>query len=423
MDKLKMAGKCIAVILILNAAFMLFMTLTYMIPVDGRIKTNIGDSLYALENEDPFPIFHDPAGYWIDLVTDMIWMNIAAVRQDDPFRGAVELQWKQTKEEIPEGGTAGYYHLIQALYYPDADSTGHADYSRCVALFVGVLKLLFLLFDITEIRYILYFGIFILDILLLIKVDRMLGWRGLVPLTAAIAIRMWELDAVCFSTVTDIFIALLMMLAVVHMTRKGTFRENHIYIFLVAGAFAYATGMFIAPLLTLGMPLVLSIMLNDESDRDLRAWLRVLADSLIWVAGYIVSLLIKQAIARAVLGRQSGTESMLYWFAPEMGIRERLDRIVYCLGGLFSPSGVKIPFMVVLVIILLILMKRNGFVKMKNGLLLVFAGLYPFVWIFFLARHSQHYWAANILSISVFAFLSVLTLHIKNDNSVVDGIE
>lgn len=415
MDILKKVGKCAGIVLIFNVVFIVFLTLTYMIPVDGKIKENVGNSLYALNGEDRFPIFHDPNGFWFDNGTDMGWINMAVTQTDKPLADAVGMYWKITLDEPPEDQERDYYDLIQALYYPNADNTATMDYSRCGVLMVGILKVLFLVYEISDIRYILYFSVFALTVFLIYKLCTIGQTRLVAPLAVAMAIRLWQMNAACFTTVQDIWIALAAMIAVIYMIQNNTFKDKHIYLFLITGIFAYEMGMLIAPVLTLGMPLALSVVLNKENDRDIKSWIRVLTDSIVWVMGYICSMLFKQILASIVLSDLDGTGTsvMRYWLAPELGIESRIDRIVYCLGGLFSPMRVKLPIMILIIVVMMVFIIKYGYKKINNNLLLLFVGLYPFAWIFIFTRHSQHYWVANILSISVFALLSILSLQIK----------
>lgn len=415
MDILKKIIKCAGIVLGLNIIFIIFLTLTYMIPVDGKIKEHVGNSLYALDGDDKFPVFHDPNGFWNDNSTDMEWINMAVTTKSNPLKGAVGLYWKTTTDEILEGGEARYYDLINALYYPDADNTGVMEYSRCGILTVGFLKILFLLYEITDIRYISYFIICSLVLLLFYRLFDIKQKSLIVPLAVAIGMRVWLMQSTCLTTMCDILTAIVAMLAVISMTKKGTFSKGHIYLFLITGIFAFEMGMFEAPLLTLGMPLVLSVVLNNEKDNKIQSWIRVLEDSIVWVCGYLASMLFKQFLAQIVLGNhgRTGTGVMMMWLAPELGIRARIDRIIYCLDGLFSPIKVKLPIIIIIVLVLIYYIIKYGSQKTGNNLLLAFVSLYPIVWIFIFTRHAQHYWVANILSITVFALLSILNLHVK----------
>lgn len=413
MEILKKIGKCLAILVILNIVYMIFMTVAYTTPVDGKVKENVGNSLFTVVNEDQFPVFHDPNGYWNDITTDLIWLNMAVCEGKNPFEGAMALYYQMTSNIPEDGNPQTYHHLVSALYYNGAEGTHMQQYSRYWLLFMGILKPMFLIWEISEIRYIFYFVLFALSTTLIYQMGKVLDWRGIVPLGAAMAVRLWQMHSICLATMPDILIAIISMLLVINMYKKDTFKDKHMYLFLIIGSFSFAFGPLIAPILTLGMPLVLSIMLGNEKSNKIESWIRIIVDSVAWVAGYAISLIFKQMLAKAVIGMQDGTEEALYWFGMDMGFKERIDRIIYCFDGLLSPLNVKLPILLVIIAILIIAIIKNGINKTGNMLLLLFLALYPIAWIFVVVRHSQHYWAANILSVTVFAILAMLTMSVN----------
>lgn len=120
----------VGILVALNVIYLLFMTFAFSIPADGKIKENIGLSLYTWQDEDITPIFDDAQSYFQDIGSDLIWANIAATRTNNPILAAIELPYKQVSFEGEGDVARKVQHLIQALYYPDSEETISTNYSR-----------------------------------------------------------------------------------------------------------------------------------------------------------------------------------------------------------------------------------------------------------------------------------------------------
>ncbi|MDD3368727.1 MAG: hypothetical protein PHP50_07525 [Lachnospiraceae bacterium] len=412
------ALKGIALLLALNAIFYFFMVFIFSISRDGKLGEKIilhaGESLYTWEDEDKFPIFKDGKSYWNDLGSDMIWANIAVTTTGNAFQDAAILPFKAVYYEGDQEGT--YVNLIQSLYFPDDPETNTPTYSRYWMLMAGVLKLLFIFWQIREIRYIFYFSILGLLVYVTYKIDHILGWKGVLPFTVAAASRVWLMHSICVSTMPDILITLVTMIVILHFYQKEYYPNMQRYIFLVTGAFSFALGPLVAPLLTLGIPLVLNILLLRQKDKDVNAWISTILNSAIWVFGYMGTLLLKQSIAHAFHAIGDGAGQAIMYIGEDMGFMDRINRLGYCFMGLLQPVNVKGPFLALIILALVVMMVKKGFNKCDSSLLLFFVAMYPVIWVFVIARHSQHYFAANIMSIFVYAILSILAYSV-NDKS------
>lgn len=421
-DNLVKIGKSILLLVGLNALFYLFLVLAFMIPAQGKIKENVGLSLYTWQNESVSPILDNSKSYWLDQGSDMIFANIAVNYTENPFRAAITMPWETGNYQ--GDGEPMYYNLIQALYYQDGEETYHMEYSKHWKLIVGMIRIMFLVWQIKEIRYFFYFLIFALTMILLYYINKKLGWQGVLPLCVAMASRVWLMQSLCLTTMTDILIALLSMLFVVRFYEKEWYKKNEELFFLLIGAFAFSIGFFIAPLLTLGFPLILKIVLTCKSDKDKKAWWNIIKCSVAWLFGFGGSMAIKAVLAKAVSGMSDGAESALYYLGLEHGLKDRIQRIWYCFEGALTPFSVKGIFLAAILAFLIYMLCRNGRKKCGYSLQLLFIALYPIGWIFVIYEHSQHYWVANIISIFVYALFTLFVSHIgeKKNNEGKDPV-
>lgn len=431
--------RAVLLILVMNAAFLGFMTVTFMIPSEGKVHMHLEESMEQWARDTQEPLFFDNRIVWSDLNSDLIWANMASVSAEHPLHAAIEMPWKQTSAD---GEDKMMQYLIAAMYYPDDPGTFTVSYSRYWMLSEGILRILLYFCNIGEIRYLYWITAAALILFLITSVHGLLGWRGSLPLATAILARSWLLHTACLSTSADIFLTLAAMLVLVlkrsrqsavipmpderchagtadagagrQSTGLSKFDMDRLRdtggiwtIFLVTGMFSCALGPLVAPLLTLGMPLLLELVLFHERDERRETWFHVIGYSAAWAIGYVSAMVCKAILAQLVLGSQSASDMFGYYLGPGQGITERLSRIGYCFERLFAPANVKAPVFVLLVAILTVLLIRRHerFPVMWATL---FVSLYPIAWIFIVVEHSKHNFASNILSILVYGLLTVL---------------
>lgn len=408
----------IIIFIALNGMFLAFMTWSFSIDIGERGKENIGNSLNTLSTETMSPLFDDPKTYWNDLGSDMNLYNIAISKVDNPFVAAVELPWK-TKQDVGEFGDRNgsdmvpYWNLVQAIYMPDYDNTGDNSYSRSWHLIVGIVRPLLIHFEVKQIRYILLFSVTGLMFALFYKISVELSWREALAFAVAISARVWWMQSMALTTFTDIFITEAAMMYVISNYKKKWFDKYLDVFFIVVGALTYAAGFFIAPLLTLGMPLVLLILLSNEKDNEIYSWIKIIRNSVIWVLSYGLTMVTKAKLSD-ILNIESRTEGLVkHYLGLDYSLKERIERILYCFKGATNPGNIKIFFLIIVLVCVLYMVIKNGFTTNDKFWRLAFVGCYPIMWIFIIAEHSKHYWVANITSISFFAFISMILLFIN----------
>ncbi len=412
----------LGLLLAVNVIFFIFMYCAFLIPTSGRIKTNAGESLFALSEEDRFPIFHDPNGYWDDNGSDMTIMNIAVTNKETTLVNTLGMYYHSINNYSEEQGqNKEYISLISAIYYPEGnDTVSFHSYSRLPMLIVGITRILLLFYTIGDIRYIMYYLVLALSAVVSLLLYKRLGWRGFASYFIVEGIRLWQMQSICLTEVTDILVCLVAMIVILCWS-KDRFYQYHIYYFGIIGAITYAMGFLVAPLITLGMPLLLSIILFNDTDKSRESWFRILIDSIVWVVGYGLSLYVRQTMCIYILGNEEASSVIMMWIAFERGFKERISMLIYCFDGLFSPLKIKLPILFILGIVFLFLAIRRKMVRYSKACLLLFVGLYPIVWIMIFTRHCQHFWVTNILCISVFALVYVALSLIKDSKENIKG--
>lgn len=403
---LRKTGLGIAVLLGINILYFLFMSICFMVP-GQKARANIEESLYTWQKDQRFPFLDSGKALWLDFGSDMIWANIALRDVDNPWKAAIELPYVEGAEESDE---KTFNNLILGLYYADAEDTIEAAYPRYWMLMAGVIRILFCFLKISEMRYAFYFLAAVLLWAVFGNVEKRWGWRGTFPLFMAVVLRMLLMHSMSISTSADIFIAFGAMLFVLRNGEKDFYRKYQELFFLLVGSVVFALGPFVAPLLTLGMPLVAHIMVQNEKDHKAASWRKVIGNSVAWVCGYGGSMVIKALLGKVVLGNQSTSGSIAHYLGIGQGIGARFGRILYCFENMLSPLKVKVPIVLLVVLVLGIMLWKRSKQKIEFQWLLLFVSLYPLVWAFIIVEHTIHYFATNMFSVFVYGVLSVVTL-------------
>ena len=411
---LKKIGIGIATLLFVNMLYFLFMTLSFTIPAE-KVRPNIEMSLYTWAEDKMFPFFENPQGLWLDFGSDMIWANIALSNVDNPSKAAITLPHAVGGEANDK---ISFNNLVMGLYYTESEDFATSVYPRYWMLMVGVLRILFTFLEISQIRYGFYFLAALLMWGVFSKVNEKWGWRASFPLFMAVVLRNLLLHSISVSTSADIFVALSAMLFILKNGEKEIYKEYQGIVFLLIGSFSFALGPFVAPVLTLGFPLVINIMLQKEKDKEFLSWWRVIVNSVAWVCGYGGSMVLKAMLSRIVIGSQSTTSSISHYLGSGQGIRPRLGRIFYCFENLLSPLEVKIPIVLIVSLILVIMLFLRKRKKVEYKWLLLFVAMYPLLWAFVVVEHTIHYFASNMYSVFVFAVLTIITFSIQEKNKI-----
>lgn len=398
------------------AIVLTFMTLASCIRRDSalgqKIVANVEESMYIWSEDTTSPMVHNAKWYQAGNGDDMMLANMAITDVGgSAFYRAMTLHFYWTPDD-----ETGFNGLVEAMYYQDSTNVG--EYSRFYMMIGSVMKLMFIVYDIVEIRMLLYFVTMILSTTIIYLLHKELGWRGVIPFVTACAFRLIIAHGITFNAFSDIFIGFVGTLIVLLCYKKKWFRDSELIVFGIIGMVAYINCMLYAPLFTLGMPLVITVLLDvRHNDRSVSSWIKIFGDSICWVIGYSSALVAKMVISRVILGYQTASDEMSYMMGLDMTIEERFAMIKYVIDGIFEPYNVKMPLLIALVAVLVVLLIRNGF-KLHRSLGQIFVlSLYPFVWIMIICRHSQHNLVANIMCMWIFALVSAICLSIGDKKS------
>lgn len=191
--------------------------------------------------------------------------------------------------------------------------------------------------------------------------------------------------------------------------------------FMIIGSVTNFVDFLTAPLITLGLILVLALLLYEkEPDYNFKKgfWF-LIRNSVAWVCGYAFTWIAKWCIASVVLRknvileginqvllRTQGNSSMPGH--PLAAVERNLERMF--------PGVTVAAFLVLLVIWIVCWFKKQQKVKNVVGHLpLLLLALYPFVWYVVLANHSEihAHFTYRTLEITIFAVLSFMAVSLN----------
>jgi hypothetical protein len=189
-------------------------------------------------------------------------------------------------------------------------------------------------------------------------------------------------------------------------------------LFLIVGAFTSFFDLLTAPLLTLGMPLLVLLLVRRKEQGGALAGCakEAAAVSLSWLCGYAVIWVSKWAIASAVLktnifalGKSKILERTAGVGHEEFNI-SRGQALAENIKEMFPPSAVAMLVAIVAVLLVLSVVFRKPKADFVRMLPLLAVAAFPYLWYLVLADHSQiHAWFTyRAQIISVFAVLGYL---------------
>lgn len=399
--------KKIGILVGINIVYLLFLSGCFLLPIEPIVK-NVESSLEIwVDVKDPYEvdyaIFDKSTLYW-DSFSDMIWANMATVSGSNSLKQAVKLEWYVVND-------APWDNLVAAIYY--RDTAPKVSYSRYWNINIGFLKILFSFISLSDIRFLMYWIVIILLVWLLHRVTKLLGLRGTIPIIVAFMMTSLELHAMSLSFFGDIVVMLsfMIILTYLHHDNINKYYKQVNCIFMVIGSLTFAAGPFVVPVLTVGMCLVLWMQLESEKTNKIILCKQIVLNSVWWITGYIASMLMKQVLSKIVIGNQDGVSEALMWFGSEMGVKDRLSVLGAKLIRVFTPIGIKVPFLLLLICVLVVMCFKW---RRKSGktLFLAFIALYPFFWVLIVSRHSIHAFTSNLFAVSFYAITSILLNHI-----------
>ena len=278
------------------------------------------------------------------------------------------------------------------------------DYSRYWHGYMVFLRPLLIKLNLWQIRYVNMFAFFLLTGGVFLMIDRKLsGGYAFAFLASLIA---------CYIVIVpmslqynSVFLVLLCAMLFLLLRYERMTPEGAPLFFMVVGMITNFLDFLTAPLLTLGMPLLLLLELDmHRQERTTLAFLlkRLVLCSVAWGAGYALCWVSKWIIGSLVLGESvfdSAGDHAAGWLANNWGQYGRLYACQYNFWFFFLIHGKRVYLpLIIPAVAYAICLFRFPAKNVKNACILLPVCLYPYLWYMVMTNHSLfHTWFTNRL--------------------------
>lgn len=223
-------------------------------------------------------------------------------------------------------------------------------------------------------------------------------------------------ESLQYSSVFLILFAEMLLILYVPALRS---REKTIVLFFASGMIVNFFDLLTAPLLTLGIPLILTVCLNEKNctEEDLSGTLRtIICLSASWGIGYALCWAAKWTIGTIILHENVFSDAMTTAkFRVEGNEAYPMDRALMFRQNFetyFFAKGHK-PFLLIALTLLILtglLIRSHKRGWQKSVLPMLVIALFPYAWYFVFANHSQlhYFYTYRIQAITLFAVFAAI---------------
>ena len=371
------------VFVLLVVAYLVFGVLTCCLP-DEKIKANITRSAEFLHSEGIYPnAIINITQCRMDNFTDALIMNqIYSVDRKHPVQAAMRM----TTGVLKNQGWFQKWNQTEMLYQMvNGKEMGREDYARYWHGNTMLFRPLFMIMDFNLIRL----WLFAISTLLMVALTCAFYREAGLVKTLAFAS---GFVATC-GFVTQFSMQFFPILAITLITSllviKGGESKDSGMLFFVVGSLSCFFDMLTTPLLTLGIPLVIMVALNNDPQLSVKDYLlKFIRLALLWGVGFALTFVSKWALGTLILGQNVFADAFnisLY----RMGVEDygRWDAVSRNFGMLNLPM----ILVTALSLVVLLLVRRRKF-NWKKALLLLLLGVTPYIWYLVLSNHSYEHW-------------------------------
>jgi hypothetical protein len=427
-------GRLLGIFVGLVLVFVLAMTAVYALP-QGRIVENLQASVGTLAAEGQHPqILADSTGYVLCNYTDALMLDTSIVtRPGGPLLTAMADDHGQAGG-VQTGGASDLpgrlpmpVDTIAALAASAAGQRGPASaYAYYWHGYQVFLRPALIFFTYTDIRWLNMLGLALLGFVVLIAMDRLVGWKAAAAFFFSLLLVGGFVVPVSLAFSPVFYVMLASVLAVLLLAKGDRFSRVDLEIFLVTGMLTAFFDLLTAPLLTLGMPLVVVFVVLGRDGRvrnlarDARLAVRLSAT---WAFGYGAAWIAKWFLASAIVHvdvvHSAATEFLFRVGAtqgprPIEGLVTNFVSLVMAVltqnpthhDRLFLIAGL----VVVVIVVLLLVRFRQPREIVVGALPVLLVVPLPYLWFLLANQHSTDnaYFTYRIQAMALFAILYVV---------------
>ncbi len=392
----KFLGKYIALFITVTIAATLLLVAVYWLPVDMG------------KRERAYAVIEKEGWYPRALISAVEDTNNFGSYFSDVLDGSSDRIMIETALEIFGGGGA----LRQAM----ASHSNYAgDYSYYWHGYVILLRPLFLLFDLTEIRELNSFCQIAIVFILSWMVGRIKGFRYVLLLVSSYLLLMPSALACSFQFSWVFYIAYIGSILLLWKQSFFVKGIRYLYFFLVIGMLTSYFDLLTYPLVTWGVPLMWMLIVDEDSHQEWNYLKKVIFSGISWIVGYGLFWTMKWVLATWVLGEdiiqlawdevfvRTGNGEELYMFYDRM-------EAVYRNWRHYGEKGFLIVLVIWFVWWIYRTLRQGQMQVIRKRYAFFLVGLSSLVWYLVLGNHTliHHFFTYRIFAVSVMAFLALI---------------
>ena len=410
-DIIKKISSYIILFLIMVVVFSIAMIGTYLLP-NERIRAHIAESKELLINQNGNPLFTDYIkGANLDVFTDLLIMNTAMNKGKTEDESVFIRAFENSRYNNEEDNS--YTSLQETVENPDIHN--NQEYSRYWHGIQTIIRPLLLFFNYEEIRYIFMLLIFVLLGISLLLINKNISFmHSMAFLVSMLAICIFIVPmSIQYSAIFIITLLAVIIVNLLHKKQKAKFIP---YLFFIIGGLTTFFDLLTAPLLTLGIPLIIEVLLRsrEESLSIKKAFLEIIKLSILWAIAYgtiffakwvIASLIMQKDLITVainqILFRTNGSEEY-----PATKIGAIVENFTYLYNNVLLACGI----VTIIGWIIALIKTRKNKINWEKILILLIISIYPYVWYMVFAGHStiHAFFTYRIQAIAIFGVLCIM---------------
>lgn len=396
----------IAMILI----FSLGMIFSSLLP-NGRIRSHIEESKDILMKSNNNPLFDNYIiGGKVDDYTDLIIMNIAANKGTSENESPLIKAFENSIYNNEEGNQ--YKSLEETI--SNESLYNNASYARYWHGIQTIVRPLLLVFNYEEIRY-----LFMIIMFLLLSITTVGIYENL-TIFHALSFA-FSMLAVCFFIIPaslqyiGVFAIMMCAIIIINILYKKQKLGLLPYVFFVLGGLTTFFDLLTVPMITLGMPLIIVILLKGQQKENIKELiLEIIKLSILWCVSYATIFFAKWIIASLILHKNIIKEAINQIIFRTNGSEEypttRLGAIAENFRFLCNNVMVVSTVGIAIAWVIALIKHRKRFNEIKGVIPLVIIAIFPYVWYFVFAGHSiiHAFFTYRLQAIFIFAVLCAM---------------
>ncbi len=400
---------------IMLIVFCVAMLIAYALPND-RIQAHIAESEEVLTTAVGTPFYSTYIkGGQLDEYTDLIIMNTAMNKGKSEDESLIVRAFENSRYSEDD---MNQYELMQATI-ENEDLYNNQPYARYWHGIQTIVRPLLLFFNYEEIRFLLMIVMFMLLAGASILIYKNLSiWHALSFVFSMIVINFFIIPmSLQYVGVFAIMLIGVILVNVLYQKKKEKWLP---YLFFIIGGCTPFLDLLTAPMITLGMPLLVVILLRIKEKCTIKKIvIELIKLSILWAISYAAIFASKWIIASIVLNQDIVTEAIMQIFFRTGGSEEypatklgaMWENIKYLYNTVLLLIGIIIAVVWVIIFVKKLKNKEIKNIKsLKMIIPLIIIAIYPYLWYAVVAGHStiHAFFTYRIQAITIFAGLCAM---------------